>query len=77
MKVNVFSTITTGLVTALGTAFASGVIPTKYAGYAMIAATFLQAFQGKATTSDIVIPAAKVEQLPSTHQAIVEAADQK
>lgn len=43
---NYFTAFTAALVTGAGAAFQSGALPAKYAGYAMIAATMLQAFQG-------------------------------
>lgn len=43
---NKLTAFTTALVATLGTGFSTGAIPNKYAGYALIAATFIQAFQG-------------------------------
>lgn len=42
---NKVSTATAALIAGLGVAFQTNVIPNKYAGYALILATVLQAFQ--------------------------------
>lgn len=43
---NWLSAITASVVTAAGAGMQYGVIPAKYAGYAMMAAAIIQAFQG-------------------------------
>ena len=43
---NKLSAITTAIIATYATATANGVLPAKYAAYAMLAATFVQAFQG-------------------------------